>query len=140
MQRLHAGEPDEAAWKETVGRLSQEKLEADYHASLVAKEVLLLRTKYSTTPVAPESVRAMSDADVHVLWARLRPWQTPEGRAAAKRELDEARKANALDPDLALVDAQLAYRDEQNGEAKAALEQAIARHPNDTIVSKKSFR
>jgi tetratricopeptide (TPR) repeat protein len=131
LQRLHVGESDEAAWAKTLGRIPTEKLEADYHASLAPKEVLLLRTKYAPNAVAPEHVRAMSDAEVHVLWARLRPWDAAESRAAASADLEEARKADAFDPDLALVESQLARKNGASHEAKAALERAIERHAGD---------
>ena len=88
--RLHAGVGEASAWEATLGALPAEKLEADYRAALVPKEVTTLRTHF--TPPAPATspaVRAMGDREVRTLWARLRDWKNPEAHTAAAAVLED---------------------------------------------------
>ncbi|HEY2510737.1 MAG TPA: hypothetical protein VGI39_07775 [Polyangiaceae bacterium] len=89
--RIHAGEGEGSAWKATIGALPADKLEADYRAALVPKEVTTLRTHFTPpAPAAAPAVRAVGDREVRTLWARLRDWQNPEAHAAAAAVLDDA--------------------------------------------------
>jgi hypothetical protein len=78
----------------------------------------------------PERLRAMRDADVHLLWARLRPWA---GRAevAVRADLDEAL---AREPSLAeahALYAQLLLAQGRESDAVRELDLAILARPHD---------
>jgi hypothetical protein len=74
----------------------------------------------------------MSDAEVHVLWARLRP-STPEGQRAAEADLAAARALGAgdADADLALTDAAWRAEAKEYGDAESTLRDALAAHGDD---------
>ena len=128
---LLRGESSDRAWAETLGKVPVEKLQADYTGSLVRFETLTFQTKYTPPPVHADQVRALSEADVHVLWAKLRNWKTADGRAAAEADLKEASAHGRNHPELAEATA---YWQEANGNAasaESALNAALAERPND---------
>src|SRR5262249_48955323 len=80
-------------------------------------------------PIAPlQHERPLSDAEVHLLWARLRRWQGP-GATAARIDLDEAL---ARDPGSAEVQywrGLFAAKQGQHAEAERALTLAVETSP-----------
>ena len=131
LDRLHDGEPDGSSWDGTIGDLDElPRIEADYKASLAPDEVMTLRTSYTPPPYAPERVRTMDDSEVHVLWARLRDWDSPDARAAVEADLAETRR-NAQNPDFAMVQALWEAHAGQRGGAERVLRDALAAHPDD---------
>ncbi|WP_394827440.1 tetratricopeptide repeat protein [Pendulispora albinea] len=130
-QRLLKGESSEQAWAETLGKVPEGKLEKDYTDALVPSEVITYRTKYTPARRAAEATRTLSDADVHMLWARLRDWRTPDGLAAARSDMNEARAHEPHHPELAILTA---YMENDRGNvaaAEATLKAALAERPND---------
>ncbi len=87
LNRLHAGTREADAWRDTVGDLGDEALEAAYHAALVVPEVTVLRTKFTPPAFAPPEQHPMAPPEVHVLWARLRDWTREDGRAGVTADL-----------------------------------------------------
>ena len=135
LERLRSGERDASAWSATVGEVGTggaEELEADYRASLVPHEVTTLRTKYTPPSSAPEAqrIRPLEDAEVHILWARLRIWGTPEARRLAAEDLDEAARTSR-NPELAMVRAYFAAAGGERESAKTVLREAVSAHPED---------
>jgi hypothetical protein len=129
--RIRAGDPDAVAWSNTLGQLDGNTLERDYAASLVPNESIILRSKIQRGRAEPTTVRTLTVAEVHVLFARVRPWDRPEDRQAAATDLVEARKSAPDDPELALVEAYAAVHDKRWADGEAALRQAIERLPRD---------
>jgi hypothetical protein len=77
----------------------------------------------------PEPPRAMRDADVHLLWARLRPWA---GRAEAIRaDLDEALAREPSFAEAHALYAQLLLSQGRESDAVRELDDAIAARPHD---------
>jgi len=130
LDRLHTGERDAAAWEGTLGVAGEQALEADYKASLTPDEVTTLRTKYTPPVSAPTGVRPMDDAEVHVLWARLRNWKTPEGRQAAGEDLNEATRTGDT-PELAILRALFQATGGDRRMAKSTLDNALKAHSDD---------
>jgi len=129
-QRLLHGEPNERAWAESVGRIPPEKLQKDYTGSLVSVETITQRTNYAP-PANKQAVRPMPDADVHVLWARLRNWKSPEGNAAAKNDLSEATRQVPHHPGAAMLSAYWDYVAEDHSAAERTLKDALTARPDD---------
>jgi tetratricopeptide (TPR) repeat protein len=95
LAKLHAGAPEPEAWASTVGLLPVDKLDVDYVGSLVPLEVSTLRTKVALPPNVMGAVRPVNAAEMRVLFARLRDWSTPAGRAAAHADLEASRYGEA---------------------------------------------
>jgi tetratricopeptide (TPR) repeat protein len=129
--RIRAGEKDGNAWARTLGAMPADKLDADYRATLVPKEVLLLKTKYAPPAFSVQRERALPDHEVHVLWARIRPWNTPERERAVFADLEAAEKEAPLDPNLALVQGTWLLHLKRYSEARAVFQGAALRTPND---------
>ena len=131
LDRLHNGEPEASAWDGTLGDLDDpSRLEADYKASLAPVEVTTLRTSYAPRPSAAESVRAMDDTEVHLLWARLRDWESPGARAIAEADLAEAQR-DLQNPDVAMVEALWEAHAGRREAAERVLQDALSAHPDD---------
>src|SRR5262249_12498356 len=130
LDHLRRGDSNPVAWSKTLAGIPAEKLEADYRVSLHPKEVVLLRTPYAAPAYASEGLRAMPDREVHLLWARLRDWSSPEGHRAAEADIQAAR-SNPDDPDFVLVNSLFEAYGDGMAEAKQDVRQALTKHPND---------
>jgi tetratricopeptide (TPR) repeat protein len=71
----------------------------------------------------------MSDAEVHVLWARLRDWDKPPQRAAAQADLDEAIRIAPEDPETWLARGNLRAATGDSPGAEQDLKRAAALAP-----------
>ncbi|HEY4158880.1 MAG TPA: hypothetical protein VGM29_12315 [Polyangiaceae bacterium] len=87
------------AWQATFGNLSMADLDRDFRRYLARREVALFSYGRRTDPPTPIAERALTDADIHVLWARLSPADDAHV-LAARQDLDEAVSAapNAAEP------------------------------------------
>ena len=130
LNRIHEGERDGVAWEKTLGTLDPELLEADYKVALMPNEVTLQRSKYTAAADAPEHVAAMSNPPVHALMARLRDWNSDDGRRAAEADLAEARRG-AETTEVAEVDAMWALHQKNPKAAEQLLREAVARNGAD---------
>jgi Tfp pilus assembly protein PilF len=131
LEHLRAGETSEWAWSQTVGALPEGQLERDYFASLVARETTVLKTKY--TPVAPATSRprAMSNAEVHVLFARLRGRSNGASAESAQKDLEEAMRLDPNEPGVALLRAAWQADGGDLAGAERVLRDAVASRPDD---------
>jgi tetratricopeptide (TPR) repeat protein len=128
------GKQLDAAWSARFDAVDPETLEADFRKHMIRTEgveVQAWTTKYTPRPrVAPAQQRALSAAEVHVLWARLRPWNAEHLRAA-RPDLDEAIGLDPTSPEIQYWSG-LFKRAEGDGEgAEAELSRALAQRPND---------
>ena len=126
--RLRSGTREPEAWGATVGALGDEKLEASYRAALVPLEVTTLRSKLAVPQTSAPRIGAMTASDVHVLWARLRDWSTPQGRAAADADLGAAAED---DVEAVVARAELASSEAHAAEAERFVRLGLARAPTD---------
>jgi tetratricopeptide (TPR) repeat protein len=133
LQGIRDGAGAEAAWDGTLGRVSRDKLESDYRASLTPKEVLVVRAKYAPPPSETEGVREMGPGEVRLVLARLRP-DTKDGEAAAQADIAAIPAlwdARASGADLALVDAAWKLERKDYAGAIGALRGELKTHPDD---------
>jgi prepilin-type processing-associated H-X9-DG protein len=113
LHQLHSGKSHAEAWETSVGALGAQKLEADYRAWLVPPNKTARRRPYPSTSPAPQSARSMSDAEIHVLWARLRDWSDHQARLAAEADIAEAalREPHHIEVSLARALMAMEYGD-----------------------------
>jgi hypothetical protein len=128
LARLRSGTPEAAAWDATVGALGDDKLEASYRAALIPPEVTTLRSKFAAPRPSAPRVRAMAAPEVRVLWARLRDWSTPEGRAGAFGDLSAAGEG---DVEAVVARAMWATAERNYVEAERIVRAGLAQAPTD---------
>ena len=82
-----------------------DRLEQVYRAYLTEVDLLRSVVDHRPAPVAPlEREEVMSEARVHLLWARLIPWQH-DTTAAVRSEIDAAITADPASPDARFLSA-----------------------------------
>ncbi len=80
----------DAAWQKAFAGVSAGDFDRDFKHYLALRQLAVFEFGKRNANAAPSiTTRALTDAEVHVLLARLSPWQGAPG-AAAKRDLDEA--------------------------------------------------
>jgi tetratricopeptide (TPR) repeat protein len=108
VKKLQQGVPSADAWSGTIGVLPADKLESDYRATLLPHLMKTRRSRYPAS-ATPASVRELSDAEVHLLWAWLRDWSDADGRAAALSDIREAGTTVVLGlPEISLIQGSIA--------------------------------
>lgn len=96
---LERGERAKPAFHEAFGAEGFARLEQQFHAYLMEVRLGVGVTAYRIPAAAPpEREVGMSDAEVHLLWARLRPWNQASTRAV-EQELEEAHARNPASPE-----------------------------------------
>ena len=127
---LAAGARGEAAWRGAFGSFGARELDAEMHEWFSAD-----RPWAHTVPMVlairdPQSVTAIAPAQVHLLWADLRPRDTKHLDAVAA----DLKTAEQLAPDSAAVAAAQAELDldrERYTAALARVDIALTDHPDD---------
>ena len=124
----------EAAWAARFGAVDPEKLEGDFRKHLIRTEGIEAQawtTKYTPRPrVDPLQQRELSPAEVHVLWARLRPWNA-EHLLVARTEMAAARSLDAASPEIEYWSGLFRRAEGDRVGAEADLTRALAQRPND---------
>jgi tetratricopeptide (TPR) repeat protein len=139
LEKLAVNRTPESAFSVAFEDLD-DAIERDYRAWLMPKERILRRTRYELPAVQIVGERAMAPADVHVLWASIRPWSTEADRARARADLDAAIR---LAPDKVSPRTWMAQLNEMEGkldEAERHLNQALAVAPGDPAATYALFR
>ncbi|AGP37743.1 tetratricopeptide repeat protein [Sorangium cellulosum] len=131
LEAASRGAPVRQAFQDAFGDISPEQLERDYRSYLVGTRPIRKIGPYTAPPPPPPLVeRAMSDAEVHVLWARLRRWQG-DGRAWAAAQLDEAVAHEPNNPDVRFWRGLFRTAESRLREAEQELTAALAAKPTD---------
>lgn len=131
MDELTKNVPPERAWQAAFGSVPVDQMETDFRQHLLNRyETMVLRTPYTFPKVETQLAREMAPADVHVMWARLRPW-AGEDLAAAEADLEAARKLAPDSSELRLASGRLAFRKGELERAAAELDAALAKRPTD---------
>ena len=80
----------ETAWQSAFAGVGSGDFDRDFKHYLALRQLAVFEFGKRNATNAPSiATRELTDAEVHVLWARLSPWEGAQG-AAAKRDLDEA--------------------------------------------------
>ncbi|MEZ4296982.1 MAG: hypothetical protein R3B70_18600 [Polyangiaceae bacterium] len=119
------------AWAMTFADVDTGAMEADFRKHLLNKfETNVLRAPYKPAEVKPETDRAMSPAEVHLLWARLRPWAGADGDAA-RADLDKAHELDPGSAEILRTRGLLHIASGEVDEARPDIEAALAKRPDD---------
>ncbi len=109
-------------------------LETAFRGYLLETTLGKASSPYAAPPPAPPPAeRALEDAEVHLLWARLLPWKEGAWDAVA-HHLDEAlarAPASPVTPEVHYRRAIFALRRKQREEADREIQAALAARPDD---------
>lgn len=131
MEAIGKSEPFSEAWSAAVAGVDAAAMETDFRQHLLNRfETMVLRTPYKLPDVKTESERALTPAEVHLIWARLRPFKGPD-LAAAKADVDAAKALSPQSPDVLAVAARLALAMDKLSDAAAAVDEALSARPKD---------
>lgn len=134
LEKLAANADPEAAFREVFASV-EGRIQGDYQAWLAPTNRILRKAAYDLPPAQDVAERAMEPADVHVLWASIRPWREPVHRALARADLDAAIQ---LDPKNASARVWIAQLEEAEGRmvmAEAHLREAVTVAPDDPAAT-----
>lgn len=107
-------------------------LERRYRAYLMEQRLQTAVSAYPGLPpaTAGPTARVMSVADVHLLWARLLPWDK-DGLPRVRKELDAAVAADPTSPEVRLRTAKYLFVEKDLAGAKRELDAALDKAPED---------
>ena len=134
LSNLRTGLSADDAWSRAFKGVSLDEVEKDFRAALTQDKIIALTTKYDRPPRVSPNVRTLSDAEVHLLFAQMRTWDTDESKAAALRDMNEGAERDPNLPQAALVRAYWSYHDEHWSEADEILRKAKVAHPDDRQI------
>ncbi len=109
LEALHASASTDEAWRATG--LEPDALEREIHSEF-SRDLPRAQRLSSAGPVhkPPDSMRLLGDDEVHLLWARLRPWEDPSAREKARADLEEAARVAPDSEELRRLRQQLGPR------------------------------
>ena len=98
---LGGGVDPRVAWSDSFGDLDAAQLEARFKHYTLRPELPDSAAPFHPPEAPPpEEERRLSDAEVHLLWARVRPWNCRENIVAAGGDLRAALAAGSPSPEL----------------------------------------
>jgi hypothetical protein len=134
VSELTMGTPAETAWQEAFGDVDLARLDQQFRAYVIK---LYLDEKRLRVRVPADSAvlaeRRLRPDEVHLLFARVRPWDCRENIFAAGRELELARTlaGDAVSPELHFWRALYAERWRRFQEAEQELDRALLTDPQN---------
>ncbi len=127
---VERGERARGAFLETFGA-ELPRLEEAFHRYLTATGLNVRNVNDPGGPTpAPVTARTMSDAEIHLLWARLLP-RDKDTLPAVRRELDEALASEPGSPEVHYFRALFSLGQDQLDEAGRELDAALAARPDE---------
>jgi tetratricopeptide (TPR) repeat protein len=130
LARLSSGAGHESAWRESFGDIGPEELDRKIRAYALQREVPIRRIPHRPGPAAPPaSERTLADAEVHLLWASLLPWQRAGAEAA--RQVAEALRQAPRSAEAHYWKGQLLVHRGRFREAERALRKALELRPDE---------
>ena len=131
MELVGQSTPFAEAWSTAFEEVDKAALETDYRQHLLNKfETMVLRTPYALPAVKADVERTMDPAEVHLLWARLRPWRGAD-LPAAKADVDTAKEMSPASPEVLYVSAELHLALRELDKAVAEMDAALTARPDD---------
>lgn len=129
---LAAGWSSDGAWLETLGRVPSDRLEFDYRAFMMRSKTTILRTPYTLPTLPPPAEREMSEAEVHVLLAKLYlQADKEERRERAQHEIAAALSREPSNPEALLLRSVVHAKASRHDEAVADAARAREGRPGD---------
>jgi tetratricopeptide (TPR) repeat protein len=119
------------AFRATFADISSAELDLDFKRYLLSRQVVVSASAYrNTASTRATGRRALTDAEVHLLWARLSPWQG-ESLALARADLDQAVAGSPGLPDAHYFRGLFALKIADLAEANQELTTATRLSPDD---------
>jgi tetratricopeptide (TPR) repeat protein len=109
-------------------------LDADFRAHLAAPELTAYRVKYKAPRPQPLRVDPLTDNELHLLWARLRPWEEGAKADAARAELEKVETRDPGNMNLGLLKAWWALEKDDVPGAERALSAIAPEYRGDARV------
>lgn len=128
---LARGDAPQAAWDEAFADVSMTGLEGIYQAFLRRTETNLLLYAYSPADTPIDTEMTMSPAQVHLLWATIRPWVNEGVLRQARIDVGTAALLAPDDPEVWLWLARLDRHVGRLDRAERLLRKAHAQQPHD---------
>lgn len=126
-----AGKSVQDALHDAFGDLPPEQLDRDFRRYLDAREIAVWQARYQPPPTPfAFSVRTLTDAEIHLYWARLTKWTGPSA-ATARRDLDAAWVAEPTSPEPRYYRGLFEVAQNDLAAAKRELAAALAVAPNE---------
>lgn len=130
MEHMAKGATAREAWTAAFADVKPDEMELAYRKHLLNKyETMVLRTPYQHQEVAVEQDRVTDPAEVHVLWARLRPWRGDAD--AARADLEAARRLAPSSPEVRYWRGVFNYRRGELDAADSDMSAAVAAKPEE---------
>ena len=131
MEQMAGGVAPRRAWELALAGVNAEEMETAYRQHMLNKfETMVLRTAYQHPAVAIEAERVMDPAEVHLLWARLRPWRGDD-LPAARADVEAAVKLAPGGVEVRFWSALFQARTGDLAAAEKELEEVIAAKPKE---------
>jgi tetratricopeptide (TPR) repeat protein len=130
MAQLGANGP-KRAWEAAFNGVEPEVLERDFQEWLTYRELILLQKPYAPRGAGVEEERPMTPAEVHLVWATIRPWGSDVHRSRARADIEAAIRLAPDTPAPKLWRARLHRAEGRTAEAEEDLKDALATSPND---------
>jgi len=129
---LESGESPEKAWSRAFGDVALDALDKRLRAYLLKLTLPTRRVPFAAPPPAAiAEARDLSDGEVHLLWARVRPWDSRENIVRAGADLAEAVAAAPLSTETRYWRALYHQRWRRFDAAEADLKTALVVAPRD---------
>ncbi len=129
---LAAGAEPAAAWRRAFGDVPTDALSRRLTRYVLHREVPVRRVPFPAPDPPPvEAVRPLDDAAVHLLWARIRPWDRRENIYRAGDDLGEALSRAPSSTEARYWNALYLMRWRRFDEADAELRAALMLAPRD---------
>ncbi|HEU4412361.1 MAG TPA: hypothetical protein VFS43_44375 [Polyangiaceae bacterium] len=130
---LIKGRDPRASFGEALRRhgVTPAQLESAYRQHIELYGVPAERAAFAPRDIPTPHGRAMSEAEVRLLWARVRPWRGPEGMAQAGEEIEAAIKADPKFAPAYVLRGEWFERQRRDAEALADYRKARALAPED---------
>jgi tetratricopeptide (TPR) repeat protein len=128
LDALAHGEREREAWWRAFGDVPAKQLEESYRTHMRWTEMLsatVHRARYEPRALSPPRVRTMAAAEVHLLWARLRPW-VPLNADVVRADLDAAGAYAPGSPDVHFWKGRFLATSGRLSEAERELRAAVA--------------
>ncbi|WP_437901431.1 tetratricopeptide repeat protein [Sorangium sp. So ce124] len=131
LEAASRGVPVRQAFQQAIADIPSEQLDEHFRSYLVGPRLIKKVGPYAPPPPPPpQTERAMNDAEVHVLWARLKSWDGDE-RAWAAAHLEEALAHEPNNAEARLWRGRLWTAEGRLREAEQELTVALAARPMD---------
>jgi tetratricopeptide (TPR) repeat protein len=131
LETLHAGQrSEEQAWHEAFGDVSESELESRFRSFLSARETVTWRAKLAYQAVPPLTERVLTASESHTLLAELHD-ASAEGKAKARKELEQAIAADPRNPEPYFLRASLEFSSTVPEKVRPDLERARSLAPQE---------